>query len=249
MTMADSGSSGLKIERDFLLRSLRDLDAEFAAGDIDRQDYEQLKDSYTARAAAVLRALESPASGNGAGARPPAGPQRRRLVWIGALTVAGLVAGWALAQAAGERGTEQLTGSIEDTLRDRVLTCQQIGADLTRLVESLECFDAVLDEDPQNVEALTYRGWYVVLASRSTGDPAIADELLASGMASLDKAIQISPNAPDARAFRTVAREQSGDETGACEDVGVLAAIDTPPMILGLVGPVAERLDCPLPAD
>ncbi len=244
----------LRTERDFLLSSLKDLDEEFAAGDIDEQDYEQLKDSYTARAAAVLRSLQAPdptPDDPHAGGSKPTGPKRRRLAWVGGLALAGLVAGWFLAQAAGERGTEQLTGSIEDTLRDRVLTCQQMGADLTRLVESLQCFDAVLEEDPQNVEALTYRGWYVILAARTAGaagDTASADELLASGVASLDQAIEIAPNTPDARAFRTVAREQLGDDEGACEDVGVLAEINTPPMILGLVGPVAERLGCPLPA-
>ena len=249
-----AGNKPLEVERDFLLRSLKDLDEEFAAGDIDEHDYAQLKDSYTARAAAILRSLEATDASHvdsQTAAPTPTRPSRRRMAWVGGLAVAGLVAGWALAQAAGERGTEQLTGSIEDTLRDRVLTCQQLGADLTRLVESLQCFDAVLDEDPQNVEALTYRGWYVILAARtagSAGDTVSADELLASGVASLDKAIEISPNAPDARAFRTVAREQLGDESGACEDVGVLAEIDTPPMILGLVGPVAERLGCPLPA-
>ncbi len=246
-------TEALQTERDFLLASLEDLDDEFAAGDIDEHDYEQLKDAYTARAAAVLRSLQAsdPTPDDRQTDDPaPRRPKRPRVAWVGGLALAGLVAGLVLAQAAGERGTELLTGSIEDTLRDRVLTCQQMGADLTRLVESLQCFDAVLEEDPQNVEALTYRGWYVILAARTAGaagDTASAGELLASGVASLDRAIEISPNTPDARAFRTVARERLGDREGACEDVGVLAEINSPPMILGLVGPVAERLGCPLP--
>jgi tetratricopeptide (TPR) repeat protein len=45
-------------ERDFLLRSLQDLDAERHAGDVDADDYAVLKDGYTARAAAVLRILD-----------------------------------------------------------------------------------------------------------------------------------------------------------------------------------------------
>jgi hypothetical protein len=47
----------LEEERDFCLRSLKDLDAEFAAGDIDEGDYQALRDSYTVRAAAALRRL------------------------------------------------------------------------------------------------------------------------------------------------------------------------------------------------
>src|SRR5437868_2380987 len=55
------GMSDLLEERDFLLRSLRDLEAERAAGDIEENDYRELKDDYTARAAAVIRALDEPA--------------------------------------------------------------------------------------------------------------------------------------------------------------------------------------------
>ena len=38
-------------ERDFLLRSLDDLDAEHRAGDLDDHDYDELRDDYTVRAA------------------------------------------------------------------------------------------------------------------------------------------------------------------------------------------------------
>jgi tetratricopeptide (TPR) repeat protein len=48
----------LNEERDFLLRSLQDLEEERRAGDVDSHDYAVLKDGYTARAAAVLRALD-----------------------------------------------------------------------------------------------------------------------------------------------------------------------------------------------
>ena len=54
-----AGSSPLEEQRDFLLRSLVDLDRERAAGDVDEHDYAVLKDDYTARAAAVLRAIEA----------------------------------------------------------------------------------------------------------------------------------------------------------------------------------------------
>jgi tetratricopeptide (TPR) repeat protein len=45
-------------ERDFLLSSLADLDAERDAGDVGEDDYTVLRDGYTARAAAVLRVLD-----------------------------------------------------------------------------------------------------------------------------------------------------------------------------------------------
>ena len=52
-------------ERSFLLRSLADLEAERADGNIDDDTYRLLHDDYTARAAALIRArdlgVESPA--------------------------------------------------------------------------------------------------------------------------------------------------------------------------------------------
>lgn len=49
----------LEEERDFCLRSLRDLDAERDAGDIDAADYLTLRSAYVARAAAAVRALDT----------------------------------------------------------------------------------------------------------------------------------------------------------------------------------------------
>jgi len=63
----------LEEERDFLLRSLDDLDRERTAGDLDPADYMALKDDYTARAAAVLRAIDRSAAGRRK--RPAGAPQ------------------------------------------------------------------------------------------------------------------------------------------------------------------------------
>ena len=61
--------AALEEQRAFLLTSLRDLEAEHDVGDVDEGDYEQLKDDYTARAAAVIRAIDSHHQ-LGRGARP-----------------------------------------------------------------------------------------------------------------------------------------------------------------------------------
>lgn len=55
---AGAGPRPLEEEREFFLRSLRDLEEEWAAGDIDEVDYRALRDDYTARAAEVIRRLE-----------------------------------------------------------------------------------------------------------------------------------------------------------------------------------------------
>ncbi len=92
---ADAGADvdvdveSLEQERQFLLRSLADLDAEHVAGDLDDDDYRTLTDQYTARAAAVLRALEAAkvakrrakAVGGGAAACAAPGPCRPPGFW------------------------------------------------------------------------------------------------------------------------------------------------------------------------
>ena len=45
-------------ERTFLLRSLVDLEREHAVGDVDDVDYHELKEGYTVRAGAALRAID-----------------------------------------------------------------------------------------------------------------------------------------------------------------------------------------------
>ncbi len=58
--MARAGSRrDLEEERDFLLRSISDLDGERAANDLTEADYQRLRDGYTARAAVVMRRLEA----------------------------------------------------------------------------------------------------------------------------------------------------------------------------------------------
>lgn len=55
-----TGDAGqLEAELDFVLRSIEDLDREFEAGDLAPDDYSTLKDSYSARAAEILRELEA----------------------------------------------------------------------------------------------------------------------------------------------------------------------------------------------
>src|SRR4051812_6489688 len=92
----------LEEERAFLLRSLRDLEREHQAGDIDEADYRTLKDDYTARAAAVLHAIDE-----GRAELPPSPrPRRQRLRLVAGGLLLVLLAGTAgtvMARSSGER--------------------------------------------------------------------------------------------------------------------------------------------------
>ncbi len=95
-------------ERDFLLRSLQDLERELQAGDIVQVDYEALRSRYTGQAAAVLRALnalDAGTAGRSGIAGAGRGARRRR-------TQAGLgVAGGSVVEsAAGESAAGESAG-------------------------------------------------------------------------------------------------------------------------------------------
>ncbi len=93
----------LEAEREFLVRSLDDLDAERVEGAIDDATYETLHSDYTARTAAVLRSLASGATAKESAPRPPPVPPGRRWLIVGAIVVFGGTAAFALAKSSGTR--------------------------------------------------------------------------------------------------------------------------------------------------
>jgi len=103
--------ASLESERDFLLRSIADLETERDAGNLDEERYRALKDDYTARAAAVLRSIEL---GRDAAAAPPPVPKKRKLATGGAGVAFVVVAALALAAASGNRHDGQtMTGNAQ----------------------------------------------------------------------------------------------------------------------------------------
>ncbi len=233
------------------LQALDDLDREHQAGDLDTADYHNLREEYTIRVADTMRRL------NRRRATPPTGaveakaaPAKFRglaaLAPIVALTAFAIGAGWLLAQATGERGVgETITGQI-DSPRQRVQECQDLGVD-GLVVESLQCFDDVLVGDPDNVEALTYRGWFVILTTSSaelSGQADEAAELLEVGRTYLDRAIEVDPSYPDARAFRAVVFDRLGEAEQACREVGELLDLDPPPFFVEQTSDIVTRNNC-----
>ncbi len=233
----------LEEERDFLLASLDDLEQEHEAGDLDENDYRELRDDYTVRTADAIRSIDDFRAETGTRARQPFG---RSLGIVGLVLLFAVGAGWLLAQASGERGAQdEISGEIEETPRQQLLRCQSLGAQ--DLVAALRCYDELLAEDPQNVEALTYRGWFLVLTTGSAqaeGDDQGAAELLTRAQANLDRAVEIDPSYPDARAFRAVVFDRLGDVDAACGELRTLDGLNASPLMLNLVAPLNDGLGC-----
>ena len=205
----DPAAAALRAERDFLLRSLADLDAERAAGELTDARYRELHDRYTVQAATVLRALDRLEQ---EAAPLPVAPQRRdflRRVAAGLLAAA-LVAGGAalLVNAADDRQPGQtITGNAQSATDDldalaRAARARPDDADAQlayatalmedrQLVDALRAFDVAARLEPDNPVPHAYGGWIVYLAD-------LPDEALTR----LDAAVAADPDYPDARFFR-----------------------------------------------
>ena len=176
MTPVDADQMlALEEQRDFLLRSLEDLEREREAGDLADDDYATLRDDYTVRAAEVLRALEAARGDSG----PPTAPPRRRrrtVAIFAGVVVFAVVAGLVAAASLGSRDAgETATGGIST----RQSPSQRAQACIPKLQtdgpgKAIPCLQAVLDDDPRNVVALTWLAWAIDLAVSSGGRSPIA---------------------------------------------------------------------------
>lgn len=187
----------LSEQRDFLLRSLADLEAEHEAGDVDDDDYESLREDYTRRAARVIRAIERhrvPVARERK--RRPAEVRRRWQVGVvlAGVVIFALVAGVLVAQVAGRRdANDTVTGEIRPSTAGQLAEAfdQFRRGDYEGAVAT---YDEILAENPDNAEALTYKGWAL---AQSGGDPVDTIDLMVS-------ATEVDPEYPDAHALLVV---------------------------------------------
>lgn len=235
---------------EFLLESIRDLEAERAAGDIDEADYEALKDDYTARAAAALRAEQK---GRTAPADAPATRSwgQRVLVAAGVVGFA-LLVGVLVAQASGRREDgEGITGEITQTPTQEAAAC----IDLTtagQMVDALPCYQEVLDDDPDNAVAHTYLGWTLFLTARQSGGSLPQDTLVNLYLQAgeeLDAAVEVDPGYADARAFQIVFAVREGAFEEAARQLEAFDGLDAPADVRGLVDGIRQEVTDGLAGD
>lgn len=207
--LTDSELNRLEEERDHLLLSLDDLDAEHGAGDIDDLDYTTLRDDYTARTAQLTRVLDGAAVKR---TRRQNKTISQRALWaVGVIALTGL-ASWAMIAFSGARGSgDTASGQIrQSTVTLLADAAEAFGTgDVER---SLELYGQVLTLQPTNVEAYTYRGW--VQYQSGNQDAAEAD---------FEEAVSLDPAYGDVRVFRAlVALDAEDFEIASAE----LAAFD-----------------------
>ena len=243
--------AALEEERDFLLRSLEDLEREYAVGDVDDSDFEELKDDYTARAAAVIRAIEDRTEAVKS-LRPQRNWQRTALglVLVGAMAVG---ASWVVFRNAGTRAPGQgLTGDIRQDSSNLILQAQGLtgqaqaslqAGDSAKAIKQFESavqtYDKALEISPENVQALTYRGWVLHTIALSS-EPSVAAEFDRQALEYLDEAIAIDPLYSDARVFRAILERNAGDFAAAKVDLDAIDMNAIPMYMIQMVNGVKE---------
>ncbi|WP_040494046.1 hypothetical protein [Ilumatobacter nonamiensis] len=236
----------LEEERRYLLRSLRDLEREHEAGDVDDVDYQELKDGYTVRTASVLRQLDE-----GRRRLPPKRPRNWKriaaVVAVCAVAVVGI--GVALAAAFGERGVnDEITGfSPADEMRSTLVDARSaLNRGDFALANQLyvDVSQQAIERDEDNAEALAYVGWtFALLARQAAGPDGVDDEQLSIARLALDQAIEIEPTYADPYCFSAIIEFNFRDDADAalpyveeCENN------DPPADVAGLIASFADEI-------
>lgn len=235
----------LEEERRFLLRSLRDLEREREAGDVDDADYETLRDGYTVRAADVLRQIE-----DGKRSLAPAPPRRWGLViGVSAAIVLGAVGiGLVLANAWGERGADQeITGFTPGDDVRSVLANARAAMSRGDFATANELFlvadQAELERGVDNPEARAYVGWTFALLTVSNPDEAQSSEQLDLAVLALEQAVAMDPDYPDPHCFLAIIEFQfRGDAVAALEHVEICESRNPPADIADLITGFAQEI-------
>ena len=156
-------------EKDFLLKSLDDLDSELAKGDLTEKDYAQLSRNYKRRLIKLTKQETRSIKESKL--------QNVKKTWftVTFLVVLALISGIAIANSSGERtGSETITGSIRKSTVTKLQEAQQLLSDSDKWDEAISIYDEVLQDQPSNAEALTYRAWLRYRTGEDS-DPQIRD--------------------------------------------------------------------------
>ena len=188
-------SEEMRDEQQFLLNSLRDLEREREAGDIDDHDYQALREGYIARAAIITRELD------GTAAVPALPPRRwaRRILATFVVLAIGAGAGIWVARQSGQRLPGQTaSGGFEQSTTSLLATARQLN--FSDPGKAIELYTDVLKLEPDNPEALTYRSWILALSAR-TATGSLKQVAMTQVVTDLLRAQKTDPEYPDAHCF------------------------------------------------
>jgi tetratricopeptide (TPR) repeat protein len=251
----------LEHERDFLLRSIDDLETEHTAGDLSDDHLEAMRADYQAKLADVQRRIEGDTTQQQRDAQERvrlARSKRRTKVFLLAASVFAVGTGFLIAGSLGERKPGQtITGNSQNDqeqvaaeaplqikINELMLRAQELSS--TDPLGSIEAYDQVTKLNPEIVSAWAYGGWQLRIYSRATPEGPQREALVAAAKRRIDEAIKRDPEYPDAYAFRAVmAARDLGDDATARVALKKLETLPRNPQIDILTGPLRSDLGLP----
>lgn len=147
-------------------------------------------------------------------AEVPLWRRRGNLAVVATLVIVAVVGGVLVAQSAGTRAPG---GAISGAtgFSERLDACRTLRADSGA---EIDCYEQLVEERPDDIEALTYSGWALARAGRT-------DEATDR----FDRVVKVDPSYPDVRVFRASVALRSGDPEAAQDELDAFWASDPPP--------------------
>ena len=174
---------------------------------------------------------------------PEAQSTRRKslIITVVFAVVIGSGIGVLVARQAGQRLPRQsATGGIADSTASLLSQARLAGP--TDVKMAIDLYGRVLETDPDNVEALTYRAWLIMLSARQF-DESLRKQAYASTIASLGRAIELDPAYPDAMCFLgIVVFRDGGDAASSKEFLDRCIERNPPAEVRGLVDSLRKEV-------
>ena len=216
-------------EKYFLIKSLNDLDDELARGDISQKDYLQLTRRYKRRL--ITLNIKKASSSQ----KPKLQNTTKTWLTVAFLVAVAVVSGLAIANFSGERSaSETLTGSIRKSTVTKLQEAQQLLSDSKTWPQAIEIYEEVLEDQPSNVEAITYRAW-LSYRQGAASEPLIEE---------WNEVRLLNPEFADAIVFLTIALSDEDRFSEALSQLKELKEIEVTPQLQsvldsqGLIGKV-----------
>ena len=217
-----SDSNFVAEQKEFLLKSLQELDQELESGNLSSDDHDMLVRRYTRELADITESEKAASSGQ----QPKKGYRTKALLWSLGVVLLGVVAGITVSQTSGDRSEgESITGSIRKSVNTQISEAQMLLGNRDRWGEAIEIFDQVLEVQPSNVEAMTYRSW---LNYQSGADADIQ-------IAAWEEVLVLEPSYPDALVFISIALSNEGRYSQAATYLDELRSSPVREDIFGIV--------------
>ena len=206
--LTDVRRDELVAEREFLVRSLADLESERDEGGIDAATFATLHSDYTARTAAVLRLL-----GGAADTRPKKAPipKERRMFAYVAIAVFAVGLAFALAKSAGTRApggalTGKTPGQVDPNSFDGHVESARQLQNAGRFPDALVEYTAAQKLEPSRADVRVEFAQMLIawIRSDSKPDPKEVGLKVVAAEAALDRALTIDPQYASAYAFKGV---------------------------------------------